>query len=59
MTDETRDCVKMLDAKTLRALLQLEKAGRWPKRIVLKNGRYLWSVSELEKWLAERDQRSS
>jgi len=35
-------------------IARLEKAGRFPKRIVLGQNRVAWLLSEIEEWLNER-----
>jgi len=35
-------------------IARLEKAGRFPKRIVLGQNRVAWLQSEVEEWLNER-----
>lgn len=58
MTAENRDVVIVLDAKLLRALARLEKAGRFPKRIALPDGRTTWRLSDIEKLLKVRPRRT-
>ena len=35
-------------------ILRLEKAGRFPKRTRLNNGRVAWSFNEVQAWIADR-----
>lgn len=35
-------------------LLRLERAGKFPRRIVLSSSRVAWRASEIDAWFAER-----
>jgi predicted DNA-binding transcriptional regulator AlpA len=58
MNETKRDDVIVLDAKLLRAISKLEKAGRMPMRVVLPDGRFTWRRSDIETWLKNRPLRS-
>lgn len=50
----TWDEVRLKVPFTRKHILELEKAGRFPKRLQLGNRRVAWVESEIDQWLAER-----
>lgn len=54
----TKKELKMIVPYSAQHILRLEKDGRFPRRIQIGIRRVGWRLSDIEKWLADRERAS-
>jgi prophage regulatory protein len=50
----TKKELRLMVPYTVQHIARLEKAGRFPKRIIIGPRRVAWRLSDIEAWLNER-----